>query len=282
MGIEFEGGWQSIRNQLWRIELSEEEREQLDKINLLFESKDKRDWKLAYQLLENLPRLNLYTFIHSSNRSKVDAYFLENDYDLLVNQEFFRNISYTLSENIIYLKKLKYFQNGHLFFSERDFSLLGEVSNLEVVIIYGEGSPEIFPHSLTKLSQLKELYLDYKGGQFKSIPPEIGNLKNLEVLTITYNRIKKLPPEIGKLKKLKVLNLHTSLLTTLPVEIGELENLEYLNLELNEDLMDIPDSIFNLKKLKYLIIECTDLSDSRRQEIKKGFPHIDFQFDEFY
>lgn len=39
------------------------------------------------------------------------------------------------------------------------------------------------------------------------IPPEIGNLKNLEVLWLTKNQLKSLPQEICQLTKLKELGL---------------------------------------------------------------------------
>ena len=69
---------------------------------------------------------------------------------------------------------------------------------------------EYIPEVVFKLKSLKTLkiraYFPY--GRIKAIPKEIGNLTNLETLSITGNSsINKLPKEITNLKKLKSLDL---------------------------------------------------------------------------
>ncbi|EMS89038.1 leucine-rich repeat domain-containing protein, partial [Leptospira noguchii] len=48
------------------------------------------------------------------------------------------------------------------------------------------------------------------------------------------NQLKTLPKEIGQLKNLQELDLHNNQLATLPKEIGQLKNLQFLNLSQNQ------------------------------------------------
>lgn len=62
------------------------------------------------------------------------------------------------------------------------------------------------------------------------LPPEIGNLVNLQSLNLSNNELSNLPPEIGNLNNLVYFNLNNSQLSSLPVEIGNLTNLRELHL----------------------------------------------------
>ena len=66
------------------------------------------------------------------------------------------------------------------------------------------------------------------------IPNSIGELKKLEALLLSYNKITELPDELGQLKQLRELNLYTNLLTTLPQSILQLTELHYLYLDKNK------------------------------------------------
>jgi leucine-rich repeat protein SHOC2 len=92
------------------------------------------------------------------------------------------------------------------------------------------------------------------------LPPEIGQLTNLETLVLTRNRLTELPPEIGNLTKLKKLVLSSNRLTSLPPEIGNLANLEYLSVKHNR--MDtLPAEIGNLINLKWLDLQYNRLKE---------------------
>ncbi len=69
------------------------------------------------------------------------------------------------------------------------------------------------------------------------IPPELGNLANLEWLTLGVNALSgPLPPELGKLVNLRILWLTGNLLTgSLPPELGNLTSLERLDLAIGYD-----------------------------------------------
>jgi len=97
-----------------------------------------------------------------------------------------------------------------------------------------------------------------------SIPPEIGNLVNLEVLYLYENNLTgSIPPEIGNLANLEELELDSNNLTgSIPPEIGSLTNLEWLNLENNDLTGSIPPEIGNLVNLKWLVLKNNDLTGS--------------------
>jgi len=85
-----------------------------------------------------------------------------------------------------------------------------------------------------------------------SIPSEIGNLTNLKSLSFLWNIITgPIPPEIANLTNLENLTIHSNQLTgSIPPEIGYLINLKYLKLTDNYNLTGpIPPEIGNLNNL---------------------------------
>jgi Leucine-rich repeat (LRR) protein len=99
----------------------------------------------------------------------------------------------------------------------------------------------LFDKNLTTLppeiGNLKNLeYLSLGSNELTTIPKEIGNLTNLEVLWLTGNQLTTIPPEIGNLKNLEGLSLYDNPLTTLPPEIGKLTKLGWLGLSNNPNL----------------------------------------------
>jgi len=76
--------------------------------------------------------------------------------------------------------------------------------------------------------------LNFAGDNLTSIPPEIGTLKNLQVLYLNNNpRLTSLPDEIGNLPDLRMLSLYNDQLTALPPSIANLKNLTLLGLSGN-------------------------------------------------
>jgi len=130
-------------------------------------------------------------------------------------------------------------------------SNLQELEELSVGSI-GPGYLTQFPPGILKLKNLKRLYLF---GKIAVIPPEIGDLSNLEELSLQGNDIKSIPPEIGKLKNLKKLYLHENPIESpLPDTFWELTNLEYLYLPRNNppNFNFIVPELARLKNLKYV------------------------------
>ena len=89
-----------------------------------------------------------------------------------------------------------------------------------------------------------------------SIPPELGNLSNLEVLVLAYNQLSgSIPPELGNLSKLEVLILGgNSLSGPIPPELGNLSKLEVLILGIKPLWDAALPGFSNLPKFEYLLL----------------------------
>ena len=111
------------------------------------------------------------------------------------------------------------------------------------------------PPEIGQLLNLQALNL--AENQLTTLPPEIGQLLNLGSLILWRNQLTTLPPEIGRLVNLQSLILWRSQLTTLPPEIGQLLNLQSLTLFSNH-LTTLPPEIGQLLKLQSL-----DLSNNQ-------------------
>jgi len=91
----------------------------------------------------------------------------------------------------------------------------------------------------------------------KSLPDEIGDLDNLNKLTLIESSISSLPNSIGQLQNLRDLDLSfTDELKSLPDEIGNMADLNKLNL-LYSSISSLPNSIGQLKHLTYLDLAST-------------------------
>ena len=104
-----------------------------------------------------------------------------------------------------------------------------------------------------------------------SIPTELGNLTNLEGLSISGNQLSgTVPPELGILTKLSVLYLHGNQLRgSIPPELGKLAQLEFLSLSGNRLSETIPSEFGNLTQLKGLGLSFNRLAGSIPPELNK-------------
>ena len=84
-----------------------------------------------------------------------------------------------------------------------------------------------------------------------TLPNNIGNLTDLAILYMEWNRISALPESFSNLSSLVSLYLNNNILSTLGDSIGNLNNLNLLDLGYNE-LEEIPESICNLENVSYL------------------------------
>ena len=102
-----------------------------------------------------------------------------------------------------------------------------------------------------------------------SIPPELGNLINLQTLDLYINHLTGgIPPELGNLTLLIHLYLDDNLLTgTIPPELDKLIILESLFLAQNQLTGNIPPELGNMTNLLYLFLEGNQLSGSIPAEL---------------
>ena len=131
----------------------------------------------------------------------------------------------------------------------------GHVSSID---LYWNALTGILPPEIGDLANLQLLNLG--ANELTHLPPEIGNLTNLEWLYLLENQFSSLPTEIGNLINLQVLWLGYNQLSSLPTEIGNLANLRVISLYSNK-LSSLPPQIENLDNLQTLQLDYNELSD---------------------
>ncbi len=102
--------------------------------------------------------------------------------------------------------------------------------------------------------------LDLSSKQLTALPPEIGQLVNLQSLNLDGNKLSSLPSEIIQLVNLRSLELWNNQLSSLPSEIGQLVNLQMLYLSSNQ-LSSLPSEIVQLVNLQTLDLSSNQLSN---------------------
>jgi len=134
-----------------------------------------------------------------------------------------------------------------------------------------------------QLIDLKKLDLSCIG--LKTIPDELRYLQNLEELNLSGNNLQELPDGIFTLKNLKVLNLGDIInggnkLQSISKDIEKLTKLEVLKLIWNDELMELPKEILNLKNLDYISLSQRAILETNvGKELEETFC-VDFE--DFY
>ncbi|NXD11532.1 LRC63 protein, partial [Nothocercus nigrocapillus] len=90
-------------------------------------------------------------------------------------------------------------------------------------------------------------------------PPQVLNIKTLQVLVLRNNPIKEIPNDISRLKTLKKFIISFNLLSELPPGLFLLDNLQHLDIAYN-DISFIHNDIKKLRQLEILNIEGNQLS----------------------
>ncbi|TYG82097.1 hypothetical protein ES288_D01G060000v1 [Gossypium darwinii] len=106
----------------------------------------------------------------------------------------------------------------------------------------------ILPEEIGNLTKLRSLHLDNN-----RIQGEIGDLLNLEQLTMSNNGLLRHPPTMYNLTRLRILDLSRNHLSgPIPFDFPSLLNLEQLNISFNMFGGSIPSTISNLTRLTIL------------------------------
>ena len=127
----------------------------------------------------------------------------------------------------------------------------------------GQGLTSPIPLELGTLRNLRVLDLSYNS-LTGPIPAELGNMESLEFLDLGWNTLEgPIPPELGQLGNLEVLNVCGNtrrdgtmivggLTGSIPAELGNLMSLKGLALNINELTGSIPSELGNLQDLELL------------------------------
>ena len=113
--------------------------------------------------------------------------------------------------------------------------------------------------------------------QLKSLSPEIGKLKNLQVLNLSNCGLKALPEEIRELRHLQMLSLYGNKLKFIPYEFRELSKLEVLYLGRNR-LTTLPVWVGGLGKLRRLDVSRNRMTPAEIIAIRNMMPRVDITY----
>ena len=119
------------------------------------------------------------------------------------------------------------------------------------------------PPDLGNLANLQTLALFQNEGLTGPIPPELGSLEQLWLLKLSENSLSgSIPRELGNLEQLKQLWLSdNSLSGSIPPELGSLEQLKILSADDNSLSGSIPRELGNLDKLQSLTLGGNSLTE---------------------
>ncbi|XP_019621333.1 PREDICTED: leucine-rich repeat and IQ domain-containing protein 4-like [Branchiostoma belcheri] len=103
------------------------------------------------------------------------------------------------------------------------------------------------------------LFLDLSNQGLTSIPEEVFDITDLEILVVSNNKLTSIPVAIGRLRKLERLGATGNKLTSLPQAIGSLQKLTHLYINDNE-LTEVPPGVCSLSNLELLSASNNKLS----------------------
>ncbi|XP_048131992.1 leucine-rich repeat protein SHOC-2-like [Rhodamnia argentea] len=157
-----------------------------------------------------------------------------------------------LPSSIDGLQSLSSFHVSHNVIEERP-TFIVNLESLRVFKLLGGdcfATPWELPSIIGRLRNLEELYADYFTVLEGEVPPEIGELSLLRILSLKHTRIVKVPRTIGKLRCLQILDLEGC------DEIQELPVLpdSLIILRLKSQLLQIVPNLSNLTNLVELLL----------------------------
>ncbi|XVE88112.1 hypothetical protein DITRI_Ditri19aG0041900 [Diplodiscus trichospermus] len=130
----------------------------------------------------------------------------------------------------------------------------GRFQKLEVLSLVYNLLDGTIPAFLGNISTLKMLNLSYNPFSPGRIPPELGNLTNLEVLWLTEcNLVGEIPDSLGRLKKLTDLDIAINhLVGKIPSSLTEMVSVVQIELYNNSLTGELPRGFSNLTKLRLI------------------------------
>ena len=124
------------------------------------------------------------------------------------------------------------------------------------------------PPEIGNLSDLQAMYL-YLNQLTGNLPPALANMNSLQYLSLFRNQLTgNIPTEMGNMTSLQALSLSSNQLSgTIPVELGNLSNLRSLSLGNNQLSGTIPIELSSLSNLEMLSLSNNQLTGSIPSEL---------------
>lgn len=136
----------------------------------------------------------------------------------------------------------------------------------------GNKGIHVLPPVIGRLTAMEVLTVN--DNDLTQLPGEITNCIKLNRLEIQNNTLVSITPGLSKLVNLKVLDLRNNQLEVLPAEIGSLKSIRKLQLWGNK-FVTLPDAIGNLSTLQELYLKGNRISNLPVSITKLGIKYID-------
>nr|CAD1824234.1 unnamed protein product [Ananas comosus var. bracteatus] len=229
---------------------------------------------------ESLPRLEGLFMYHNQFRGPIPASLANATRlsDIEIDTNFFSGTIPPEIGSLQLLQKLLLYKNS-LEVKEPDdwgfFTALTNCSNLQYLALHSNKLSGLLPTSISNLSVSIEFItlgsnslsvVFPKGlGTCGNIPKTLGNLRNLQQLDLSYNKLSGMIPEevmaISSLSEGLVLS-HNLLVGRIPSEVGNLKNLEMLDVKENKLSGTIPSTLGECQVLQFLYAQMNSLHGS--------------------
>ncbi|KAG2683844.1 hypothetical protein I3760_10G052300 [Carya illinoinensis] len=219
-------------------------------------------------LLCRLPNLTFLSFFNNSMNSTLppDVSTCGSLHHLDLAQNLLTGaLPHTLAD----LPNLRYLDLTGNNFSGGIPDTFGKFRELEVLSLVYNLLDGTIPAFLGNISTLKMLNLSYNPFFPSRLPPELGNLTNLEVLWLTdCNLVGEIPDSLGRLKKLTDLDLALNALDgPIPRSLAELSSVVQIELYNNSLSGGFPPGMSNLTALRLFDASMNELSGKIPDEL---------------
>ncbi|KAK9047753.1 hypothetical protein V6N11_053589 [Hibiscus sabdariffa] len=214
--------------------------------------------------LQNLTSINLFYNINSTIPSDIST--CQNLVHLVLAQNL---LTGELPNTLADLPNLKYLDLTGNNISGDFPDSFGRFQKLEVLSLVYNLLDGTIPAFLGNISTLKMLNLSYNPFSPGRIPPELGNLTNLEILWLTEcNLVGEIPNSLGRLKKLTDLDLaFNNLVGNIPGSLTELVSVVQIELYNNSLTGELPRGFSNLTQLRLLDASMNQLTGTIPDEL---------------
>jgi Leucine-rich repeat (LRR) protein len=204
--------------------------------------------------ISTLTHLHTFKLIGCGNGQKVNVNSitsLHNQIQTCIIEKVQLTPNLNVKSNPIYtLTKLQHLELKGCEISELN-ETISNLTSLQTLLLSYNFELNRLPSSMTKLTSLLHLSLDYTNIRSDTLISVVCQLPSLQVLELNFSQLETLPSQISQLTSLQHLSLSSSGITSLPTQIGLLTQLHTLNLNYWCDfLTNIPTELEHLTILR--------------------------------